>query len=71
VADRHDPGPGRIEDYALLSEQSDMGPGAVLLAKVYDGETGRSVPPAFSRPALVNSAAILLGETAGRHERGR
>ncbi|HEY0498301.1 MAG TPA: hypothetical protein VGD48_21345 [Kutzneria sp.] len=60
MADRHDPGPGRIEDYALLSEQP------VLVAEVHDGEAGRNVPPTLSHPALVNSAAILFGETARR-----
>jgi GH15 family glucan-1,4-alpha-glucosidase len=45
-----------------------------LLAEEYDGEAGRftgNFPQAFSHLALVNSAAILFGDTSCRHEANR
>jgi glucoamylase len=54
----------------LVALANDVG----LLAEEYDGEAGRftgNFPQAFSHLALVNSAAILFGDQAGRHEASR
>jgi glucoamylase len=54
----------------LLALANDVG----LLAEEYDHDAGRftgNFPQAFSHLALVNSAAILYGDQAGRHEASR
>jgi GH15 family glucan-1,4-alpha-glucosidase len=66
---------GRRQDAEAMFERlvalaNDVG----LLAEEYDHGAGRftgNFPQAFSHLALVNSAAVLYGEQAGRHEASR
>jgi len=64
----------RQEAVAMFDRLAALANDVGLLAEEYDSEAGRftgNFPQAFSHLALVNSAAILFGDTAGRHERSR
>ncbi|EWM15124.1 glycoside hydrolase family 15 protein [Kutzneria sp. 744] len=64
----------RQEAEAMFERLAALANDIGLLAEEYDGGAGRftgNFPQAFSHLALVNSAAVLFGDTACRHEANR